>query len=62
MYTDGLIEFDRDADEGMASLLLAIRKAVDSKATHPAAFIVASVLKEESMHPDDVAVLTISFK
>jgi hypothetical protein len=43
-------------------LLIAAREAVDSKANHPAGFIVTSVMKEEQMHPDDVAVLTISFK
>ena len=62
MYTDGLIEFDHDADAGSALLLLAAQQAVETKAPHPAGFIVTSVLKEEQMHPDDVAVLTIFFE
>jgi hypothetical protein len=42
-------------------LLIAAWEAVDSKARNPAGFIVAGVMKEERMHPDDVAVLTMSF-
>jgi serine/threonine-protein kinase RsbW len=62
LYTDGLIESSHDTDEGEAALLLASRAAVDSKAENPARFIVENVLQEEQTHPDDVAVLTISFE
>ena len=60
-YTDGLIEFNHDADEGEARLLAAVRAAVDSETPKPAAFIVEHVLLEAQLHPDDVAVLTIFF-
>ena len=62
LYTDGLIEFSHDTNEGETRLLKAARAAVDTKAEHPAAFIVESVLKEELQHPDDVAVMTIFFE
>lgn len=61
LYTDGLIEYTHDTEAGEARLLRAARDAVTVKAQHPAKFIVDSVLQEESRHPDDVAVLTISF-
>jgi serine phosphatase RsbU (regulator of sigma subunit) len=62
LYTDGLIEFSHDAPEGEARLLRAARDAVTTKAQFPARFIVESVLQGESQHPDDVAVLAISFE
>jgi len=62
LYTDGLIEFSHDTDEGEARLLKAARDAVDTKAPHPAKFIVESVLQKEPQHPDDVAVMTIFFE
>jgi serine phosphatase RsbU (regulator of sigma subunit) len=61
LYTDGLVEFSHDVEEGEARLLRAARAAVDAKVEHPARFIVESVLLEEQRHPDDVAVLTIYF-
>ncbi len=61
LYTDGLVEFSHDVEEGEARLLGAARAAVDAKVEHPAKFIVESVLLEEQLHPDDVAVLTIYF-
>jgi len=61
LYTDGLVEFGHDMDEGERALLAAIRDAMHVKAEHPARFIVESVLTEEPAHPDDVAVLTIFF-
>jgi serine phosphatase RsbU (regulator of sigma subunit) len=61
LYTDGLVESNHDVNEGEARLLTAARDAVDAKAQRPAKFIVESVLREEPVHPDDVAVLTISF-
>jgi serine phosphatase RsbU (regulator of sigma subunit) len=61
LYTDGLIEFSHNVEEGEARLLHAARAAVDAKVEHPARFIVESVLLEEQRHPDDVAVLTIYF-
>jgi serine phosphatase RsbU (regulator of sigma subunit) len=62
LYTDGLIEYSHDADEGEVRLLRAAHDAVTTKAESPAKFIVDSVLREESKYPDDVAVLTIFFK
>jgi sigma-B regulation protein RsbU (phosphoserine phosphatase) len=62
LYTDGLIESSHDIQDGEARLLRAARDAVKTKAQKPARFIVESVLKEESQHPDDVAVLTIFFE
>jgi serine phosphatase RsbU (regulator of sigma subunit) len=62
LYTDGLIEFSHDVDEGEARLLTAARAAVEAKAPSPARFIVESVLQEEPQHPDDIAVMTIFFK
>jgi serine phosphatase RsbU (regulator of sigma subunit) len=62
LYTDGLIEFDHDAEHGEALLLQTARAAVESRPAAPARFIVEGVLKEEQMHTDDVAVLTILFE
>jgi hypothetical protein len=62
LYTDGLIEYSHDAQDGEARLLRAARDAVTTKAQHPAKFIVESVLQEEARYPDDVAVLTIFFE
>jgi serine phosphatase RsbU (regulator of sigma subunit) len=62
LYTDGLIEFNHDADEGEARLLEAARAAVESETSNPARFIVESVLVNEPQHPDDVAVMTIFFE
>jgi len=63
LYTDGLIEYSHDIQDGEARLLRAARDAVTTHAQRPAKFIVEHVLKEEkSQHPDDVAVLTIFFE
>ena len=62
LYTDGLIEYSHDTQEGEVRLLRAARDAVTTKAQFPAKFIVENVLKEASLHPDDVAVLTIFFE
>ena len=62
LYTDGLIEFSHDVEEGEARLLRAAHDAVSAKARNPAKFIVESVLQEEQQHPDDVAVMTIFFE
>lgn len=62
LYTDGLIEFNRDDAEGLRRLLHASREAFDTRSVRPARFIVESVLQEELEHPDDVAVLTIMFR
>ena len=62
LYTDGLIEFSHDVDEGEARLLAAARSAVETGTQHPAKFIVDTVLHEVQLHPDDVAVLTIFFE
>jgi serine phosphatase RsbU (regulator of sigma subunit) len=62
LYTDGLIEFSHDVEEGEARLIEAARNAVESKCPAPARFIVESVLNEEPQHPDDVAVMTVFFE
>jgi serine phosphatase RsbU (regulator of sigma subunit) len=62
LYTDGLIEFNHDADDGEARLLKAARDAVEARVRNPAKFIVESVLHDEPQHPDDVAVMTILFE
>jgi serine phosphatase RsbU (regulator of sigma subunit) len=62
LYTDGLIEFSHDVADGEARLLKAARSAVESRPPNPAKFIVENVLHEEPQHPDDVAVMTISFE
>jgi serine phosphatase RsbU (regulator of sigma subunit) len=62
LYTDGLVEFSHDVDEGEARLLKAAREAVNAKVPNPARFIVENVLQEEPQHPDDVAVMTIFFE
>lgn len=61
LYTDGLIEFSPNVEEGEARLLTAVRDAVESRAEHPARYIVERVLDEQTRHPDDVAVMTICF-
>ena len=61
LYTDGLIESNHNVDEGEARLLWAARAAVEAQAANPAQYIVESVLHEHVSHPDDVAVMTISF-
>lgn len=62
LYTDGLVEFGHDVEDGVARLLKAARAAVTEGARNPATFIVESVLPEESAYLDDVAVLTIYFE
>jgi serine phosphatase RsbU (regulator of sigma subunit) len=62
LYTDGLIESERDMDDGEHKLLKAARDAIDAGAPNPARFIAEGVLKEEPQYPDDVAVLTIFFR
>jgi serine phosphatase RsbU (regulator of sigma subunit) len=62
LYTDGLVEFSHDVEEGEAKLLRAAGDAVERRVLDPARFIVESVLQEESQHPDDVAVMTILFE
>jgi serine phosphatase RsbU (regulator of sigma subunit) len=61
LYTDGLIEFNHDAADGERRLLRAAADAANEQPEHPARFIVENVLRGEERHPDDVAVLTISF-
>ena len=62
LYTDGLVEFSHNVEEGEARLLVAARHAVETRVTNPAKFIVESVLRGEHQYPDDVAVLTIFFE
>jgi serine phosphatase RsbU (regulator of sigma subunit) len=61
LYTDGLVEFNHDIEEGGKSLLRVCREAVDLKVRDPARFIVEHVLQTPSKSPDDVSVLTIGF-
>lgn len=61
LYTDGLIEFSHDSEEGEARLLSAARDAVESEAQKPARFIVESVLHNNPGQVDDIAVMTILF-
>jgi len=61
LYTDGLIEFSHNADEGEARLLQATADASNADSRRPAHDIVESVLHGADRHPDDIAVLTISF-
>lgn len=60
MYTDGLIEVDRDLFGGEKRLLLACDEAVASGAEFPAKCIATRVLANATPI-DDVAVLTITF-
>jgi serine phosphatase RsbU (regulator of sigma subunit) len=62
LYTDGLIEFNHDVEEGEARLLQAASDAVNAKDQSPARFIVESVLRDAQQRPDDIAVMTIFFK
>ena len=62
LYTDGLVEFSHDVEEGEARLLKAARDAVEARVQKPAQHIVESVLQEEPPYRDDVAVLTILFE
>jgi serine phosphatase RsbU (regulator of sigma subunit) len=62
LYTDGLIEFNHDVEDGEARLLKATRDAVETKAPRPAQFIVDSVLQTDPHYSDDVAVMTIFFE
>ena len=62
LYTDGLIEFSHDVEDGEARLLKAARDAVETNAPRPARFIVDSVLEKDPQYSDDVAVMTILFK
>jgi serine phosphatase RsbU (regulator of sigma subunit) len=61
LYTDGLVEFNHDIDEGEAALLHVSREAVNANAREPARFIAAEMLQGKAKYPDDVAVLTIRF-
>ncbi len=60
LYTDGLIEFDRDLAKGEKRLLAAAAEAVRSKAAQPARFVAGRVLGGV-IPTDDVAVLALSF-
>jgi hypothetical protein len=60
LYTDGIIEFDRNIFDGEARLLAATRKSIEIGARYPAQFIVNDVLGD-AIPIDDVVVLTISF-
>lgn len=58
LYTDGAIEYDRDALEGERVFIAAASKAVSS--ADPAAAIYDAIFRD-SNSPDDVAILTIGF-
>jgi hypothetical protein len=60
-YTDGLVEFTRDALEGEANLLKAASEIAVAGVENPALAIKQRILGDASPH-DDVAILTASFE
>jgi len=62
LYTDGLVEFSHDVNEGEQRLLSAVRAAANTKPDSPAKFIVDTVVADKTQYLDDVAVLTIFFE
>ena len=60
-YTDGLIEFTRDALTGQANLLRAANEIAFTDVENPALAIKQRILGDASPH-DDVAILTVSFE
>ena len=60
LYTDGLIEYDRDWDAGERRVLEVLRSIRDTGAD-PAAALLQAIFHGEAP-PDDVAILTIGFR
>jgi len=60
LYTDGLIEYSRDLDEGEAALLKAAEAAAVLPAADPAVEIRDRIFRDRKV-TDDVAILTVRF-
>jgi serine phosphatase RsbU (regulator of sigma subunit) len=60
LYTDGLIEYDRDWEEGERRVL-AVLHSIHAQSVDPAASLLQRIFNGEAP-PDDVAILTISFR
>ncbi len=60
LYTDGILEFDRNILSGEERLRAAAGAVMESKAEHPASAILERVLGG-ALQADDVAILTIHF-
>ena len=60
LYTDGLIEYDRDWEEGERRVL-AVLRSIHARSADPAASLLQRIFDGEAP-PDDVAILTISFR
>jgi anti-anti-sigma factor len=58
LYTDGLIEFDRDPSTGLAVLLRAVEEELRDPAPRPAHSILHRVVAEGSR--DDIAIITVA--
>lgn len=58
-YTDGLIEFDRDAEAGERALIEALRIESRDRSDNPALAIYRRVVPIDATHDDDTAVLTL---
>jgi serine phosphatase RsbU (regulator of sigma subunit) len=60
LYTDGLIEYDRDWEEGERRVLEVLH-SIHARSADPAASLLQRIFDGEAP-PDDVAILTISFR
>ena len=60
LYTDGIIEYDRDLAAGEKRLLAAVRDVAQKRVDNPAAAIERAIFAS-SKPRDDVAVMTIAF-
>jgi serine phosphatase RsbU (regulator of sigma subunit) len=60
-FTDGLVEFVRDIDEGSRRLAETLRAGDVIRAARPADAIVTAVLDTDVAN-DDIAVLVVSFR
>ncbi len=58
-YTDGLIEFNRDAAAGERALIEALRVECRERSDNPALAIYRRVVPLDAAHSDDTAVLTL---
>jgi PAS domain S-box-containing protein len=58
-YTDGLIEFNRDAEAGERALVDALRVECRERSDNPALAIYRRVVPLDAAHSDDTAVLTL---
>lgn len=60
LYTDGLVEYDHDWDEGERRVLEVLR-SIHERSADPAGALLQKIFNGEAP-PDDVAILTISFR